>query len=374
MDKEYKNLIQKHTYSIPDLVIDSIDCVFEACMTNLKTLERSSIKRIVITGCGYSYAAALAIKDYLAETIQCPITVTPAIEVSRFSHECAGDYSGTLLIAISNSGEVSRLNEAVLLYKKYHAQVIALTGNLKSPIANHADFKIDISSPSIGRGLPLRGYAMTILALICIAYCLINNTERANIINNDINQLKQDMSKMSALLPYIDCKINEYLDLNPGIINFEFVGSGYERGAAFLGKIEMLGQAGVMALDEDCEQWCHCNFFLADPEKIGTVLFCSKNSPAASRSLEALSYMLHLGRPVCVVTDDIQITTPGNSLVIQHPSINKLNAGLLEMVVPSLLTGYYCDRIGETYSRGFRGQWDMFKTGKGTCESQIIIN
>lgn len=374
MGKEYKNKIQKHTYSIPSLVLESADNIMAACRQTLITLQPSSIKKIVITGCGYSYAAALSIRDYLGEAVQIPVLVIPAVEVSRFSHECAGDYDGTILIAISNSGEVSRLNEAVLLYKKHNAHVIALTANLQSPIAKHSDYTIDISSPYIGSGLPLRGYAMTILALLGIGYSLIQNTNQAHIIAHDLEQLKRSMEELRQLLPNMDHAVLQYLDKNPQISNFEFIGSGYERGAAFLGKIEMLGQAGVMALDEDCEQWCHCNFFLAQPERIGTILYYAKNSPAASRSCEALSYMLHLNRPVCIVTDDCGLQETDNSTVILLPKITSLNAGLVEMAVPSLLTGYYCDKIGETYSRGFRDQWDMFKTGKGTCESQIIVD
>lgn len=369
MVKEYKNRIQKHTYSIPALVQESVDRIICDCAEVLSPLQVSSVKRIVITGCGYSYAAALAIKDYLIEITRIPISVLPAIEVSRFSNEGAGDYDGTVLIAISNSGEVSRLNEAVMLYRKHHARVIALTANLHAPIAMHADYAIDISSPSIGSGLPLRGYCMTILALLGIGYQFAGAPVVA-----DVNCLKQAASELSRILPDVDGKVIEFLEKNPQISSFEFVGSGYERGLAFLGKIQMLGQAGIMSLDEDSEQWCHCNFFMANPERIGTILFYAKSSPAASRNSEVLSYMEHLNRPVCVVTDDDKLSAPPGTVVIQLPEINNLNAGILEMAVPSLLTGYYCDQIGETYSRGFRDQWDMFKTGAGTCESQIIVD
>ena len=134
-----------------------------------------------------------------------------------------------------------------------------------------------------------------------------------------------------------------------------------------------MGQAGLLASDEDSEQWCHCNFFLANPEQIGTVIFLASNSPAVSRTREALTYMLHLKRPVCVVTDDPALTSANGMQVIHLPEISPANAGLFEMTVPSLLTGYICELLGESYSRGFRDQWAMFKDGCGTCESKIII-
>ena len=371
----YSNDIQKHTYSIPVLVREMTEPVYRSCFEKLADFELSTVNKIVITGCGYSYAAALAVKDYLIELTNLPIVVLPAIEASRFSHACAGSYDGTLFIAISNSGSVSRINEAAALYKKNGAIVIGLTANPDGDLKNHSDYLLDTSSPSIGRSLPLRGYAMTLLTLLAIGQTLYlkKSNQSLSAINTHIKDFCSSMYQLEDSMATIDHSVLQYVMDHKDIRSFEFVGSGFERAAAFLGKIEMMGQAGLLASDEDSEQWCHCNFFISHPEQIGTVIFLAKNSPAASRAREALSYMIHLKRPVLVVTDDDEITSTSEQHVIHLPRITTLNAGLFEMTVPSFLTGYVCELIGETYSRGFRDQWAVFKDGSGTCKSEIII-
>ena len=369
------NDIRKHTLSIPALVTDAIRPTFSSCFRAFQNYDISRLDKIVITGCGYSYAAALAAKDHLSKLTQLPVIVSPAIEVSRFSHFCSGAFSNSLLIAISNSGSVSRINEALALYRKHAVFTVGLTANFSREISKYADILLSTHSPSIGRSLPLRGYAMTFLTLIAIGYTLYIQRQKLLLgaLEPVMEDLRYTMAQLEQALPDIDKRVLQYTLDHKDIRSFEFVGSGFERAAAFLGKIEMMGQAGLLASDEDSEQWCHCNFFLANPEQIGTVIFLASNSPAVSRTREALTYMLHLKRPVCVVTDDPALTSANGMQVIHLPEISPANAGLFEMTVPSLLTGYICELLGESYSRGFRDQWAMFKDGCGTCESKIII-
>lgn len=80
--------------------------------------------------------------------------------------------------------------------------------------------------------------------------------------------------------------------------------------------------------------------------------------------------MKHLKRPACVVTDDRDILNDPDSRSVYLPALNAVNGGLLQMTVPSLLTGYYCRLKGEEYSRGFRGPWEIFKDGRRNDEKR----
>ncbi len=362
-----KNDIRAHVYSIPILVADCAAECFASCKKILSAHDLNHINRIIITGCGYSYAAALAARDVLIEITGMEVIVTPAIEVSRFSHPERLDLKRTLLIAISNSGQVTRINEALALYRKYGATTIGITANLNSSILQYADMILNSSSITVGRSLPLRGYIMTYLNLLGIGIC-ISETDSETL----LDKLTEDMKSLDASLPDIDEVIYQFV-LRQKEHRYEFVGSGFERASAFLGKIEMMGQAGRMAVDEDCEQWCHCNFFQAAPENIGTVLFRATRSPGLSRSNEALEYMRHLGRSLCVVTDDTSMQPEPDMSVVLLPEITIYNAGILEMVVPSLLTGYVCQLLNEPYSRGFRDQWSIFQDGRSTCQSEFLL-
>ncbi|MCB7318799.1 SIS domain-containing protein [Lacrimispora sp. 210928-DFI.3.58] len=367
MEKEaFYNPIREHIFSVPGLIGDELGRIFEEAKNSAAFLRQKDIGQIILTGCGYSYAASLSVACGLRELTGRQVTALPAIEAARFLQLPMSEWERTLVIGISNSGLVTRVNEAVATCRQQGAAAIGLTSNTRGELIRYCDSCLDISSPEFGRPLPLRGYAMTIAALLAVGCALTGNAGQGELVRGI---LAGSMEELEASLPEIDDMAWDYVQLNPALEQFEFVGSGYERGAAFLGKIEMMGQAGLMAVDEDTEQWLHCNFFMAAPERIGTILFLAKNSPGYSRAVEALSYMKHLKRPACVVTDDRDILNDPDSRSVYLPALNAVNGGLLQMTVPSLLTGYYCRLKGEEYSRGFRGPWEIFKDGRGTTKS-----
>lgn len=372
MQHLYRNKIQQHMLTIPDLIIAQIRPMFFRSLEAVQSIRTDSIDKVILTGCGYSYAACLAARYQLRDILGMPVLALPAIEASRFSDT---GLSRTLLIAISGSGAVSRVLEAMELYRRQGGTVVGLTENVEAPIRQYADVLIDVSSPDIGSRLPLRGYAMTLLALLALGKAIsIKNTPRllAEMLPM-MDMLDLSMERMKDQISHMDEAAFHFAQEHRDLRQFEWIGAGYERAAAFLGKIQMMGQAGMFAIDEDPEQWLHCNFFMPNPEAIGTVLFLAKDSPAASRGREAMAYMRHLGRPLCVVTDDTALRSDNGMQVIHIPPVSAGNAGFLEMAVPSFLAGYYCDLAGETYSRGFRDRWSIFQDGQGTCQSEIVF-
>lgn len=372
---ELDNEIRRHIYTIPPLVRSAYGDIQSDCRSTVEKFSNRAVRQVILTGCGYSYAACLAARDYIQARTHLPVTVLPTIEVARFS-DLSGDFlSNTLLVAISNSGMVSRVNEALAVYEKHGAITLGITSNQTAQIAQYCRYLLPVQIPPMERPLPLRGYALTELALMSLgdALALERGTTTPCEIGRAEEQMLRSMEELEASLPAIDRVVRDYALHCREFEAFEFIGSGYERGPAFLGKIEMMGQAGVMATDEDAEQWLHCNFFLAAPEQIGTMLFFAAGSRASSRTAEALEYMEHLKRPVCVVTDGSVKAGGGTAAVVFVPALSHLNAGIVEMVPPSLLAGYLCQLRGEVYSRGFRDQWAIFRDGRGTTKSRLVI-
>lgn len=366
-----QNIIREHVFSVPALITASFDRIYQQCIAATESISFDTIHKIVLTGCGYSFASCISLKYYLENKTNRPVVVLPGIDASRFTVAEINDFPHTLIIGISNSGRVSRITEALMFYKKHGATSIAFTADLSSPVCEKADCVIDTSTPGIGTSNPLRGYVACNLALIALS--LIISGSGTDITAREKAELLRCAEALNGMLPAIDTSLAKYASESHDRTGFEFVGAGYERAAAFLGKIEMLGQAGRMAIDEDPEQWLHCNFFMDNPENIGTMLFMSQGTPALSRCKEALSYMIHLGRPVVVVTDIPETDLPDGVQTIHLPVITPLSAGIVEMVAPSLFVGHLCEQTSTPYSRGFRGVWELFKDGCGTCESEIIV-
>ena len=167
-----QNEIRKHIYSIPPLLLAESENMLKKVPKILSGLAGEHIQSILFTGCGYSYAACLAIKNAFQRITKLPVQVLPAIEVSRFTDLGNPGLSSTLLIAISYSGEVSRINEALALYQKHSALTVGITGNLASKMREYCRFLIPVSAPPMERALPLRGFVMTYLALLSIGCTL----------------------------------------------------------------------------------------------------------------------------------------------------------------------------------------------------------
>ena len=151
---------------------------------------------------------------------------------------------------------------------------------------------------------------------------------------------------------------------------YELVGSGTGFISAWLGRQELVGQAGVFGVECSAEDWLHSTFFATRPETIPTVLISPPNSPARSRLEEVEGYMAYLRRPLCVIGQSISEATS----VINLPyTDNELLNPFLELAPVSLLAGEICELTGEEYSRGFRERWDFSKGGAATENSEIVI-
>jgi arabinose-5-phosphate isomerase len=101
-----------------------------------------STGRVVVMGMGKSGHVGKKIAATLASTGTAAFFVHPA----EASHGDLGMIkSGDLVLAISNSGESEELSSILPLFKRQGIGLIAMTGNLNSTLAKHAEFILDSS-------------------------------------------------------------------------------------------------------------------------------------------------------------------------------------------------------------------------------------
>ena len=109
-----ENALIRQVLSLPELIEQQYNDLEPKARKALTTPEIFGIQRIVLTGCGDSYAAALATKHAFEMLTNLPCEVVPAIELSRlYSRKQLGFAPcNPLVIAVSNSGSVYRVAEA----------------------------------------------------------------------------------------------------------------------------------------------------------------------------------------------------------------------------------------------------------------------
>ena len=118
-----ENALIRQVLSLPELIEQQYNDLEPKARKALSTPEIFGIQRIVLTGCGDSYAAALATKHAFEMLTNLPCEVVPAIELSRlYSRKQLGFAPcNPLVIAVSNSGSVVRVAEAIQAARKHGA-------------------------------------------------------------------------------------------------------------------------------------------------------------------------------------------------------------------------------------------------------------
>ena len=81
----YNNPMRENAHDVPSLTIGQCKQIEADSRMILTTPEIYELRRIVITGCGDSYAAGISMKPALEFLTGLPVDVEPAIHLSRYT-------------------------------------------------------------------------------------------------------------------------------------------------------------------------------------------------------------------------------------------------------------------------------------------------
>lgn len=309
-----ENVIRTHIYTVPDLIRSHAEVMGERVRETLPEELLRGIQKVLITGCGYSYAASCQAK-YIFETLAgVPAEAVFSVDASRHQNLQVMPEK-TLVIGVSSSGVVARVAEALERFSLAGAVTAAFTKDPQSQCAKKARYVVDISCPDLLTELPLRGYVMTVLGFYAAAWqiALAKGRDCRAERKRFYDRLVLTADRLTDRMEQIEAQTDRFACETAGSKAHEFVGSGIEYTSAWLGKQQIIGQSGKCGVDCSLEDWLHSDFFWNEPEKIGTVLFLPSNSAALTRALEVQDYMLYLKRPVCVVTDSEKLVKEGGA-------------------------------------------------------------
>ncbi len=134
----------------------------------------SGVRRIVFTGCGTAYHAALAGKRYIEEFAHIPCETDYAGELRYKTLNVA---EKTALIAITQSGETADTVEAARLYKSQGCTVLAVTNSPYSAITRIADVVVPVAAGAEIGVAATKSYSGQIAALYMLASLVAEKEE-----------------------------------------------------------------------------------------------------------------------------------------------------------------------------------------------------
>ena len=158
---ERENAMVQQALSVPQLLQQVYPDLEHQVRYVLTTPQIYSVKKIVLTSCGDGYAACLAAKRAFERFVQIPIDVVEPLTLSSYYQmKWVGESPcDPLVIALSSSGRVTRVVEAVQRMRAHNALTIAVTSDPQSPLGQAAEKHIVPSIPPFVSSPGVRSYA-----------------------------------------------------------------------------------------------------------------------------------------------------------------------------------------------------------------------
>lgn len=273
----------------------------------LSLKEILDAREVIITGCGDSWMAGIAMKPVFEQVAGVKVTPMRNIEFTRYypAEKLSSNPNSPLVIGVSISGTVSRAIEAIQRAAHYGANTLAITNNTESPLAMSANRVLALDMPYIQGSPGILSYIASTMALLQIAI-------RIGRVRGNFNPAEEDAYRKAVLdhcLSYAD--VMEQVDDQMWRLAqtwkdfkaYDFVGDYADWATAFFGSAKIVECFGGLTTCDDSEDWCHINYFLRDPEQIGTLVIANSESGSFNRIQETVKAMKRIGRPVLVVTD-----------------------------------------------------------------------
>lgn len=242
---------------------------------------------------------------------------TQALQALEFSRYCyAYAPADALLVAISNSGRVSRTVEAVMRARKRGMKTVAGTSALDSPVATEADVALDLAYSERRFAPGTSSYKASMVLQYCIALHLARvagrmSTSQVQQKLDEIAGQAEPMQKtLDAAKPVLD-SLGTEAQISDKIV---FIGGGPNYGTAFFSMAKLFEAARVNAVGQELEEWAHEQYFVTDRNTYTFVLAPPGNS--LDRAREQLLAANAMGSTTVAVCDRNDAETAALAKVI----------------------------------------------------------
>ena len=332
----------------------SLDC-FRALLSNDAI---RNVKRIVATGCGDSFLAAVGAKEAFARYLPDVTYETPSgIEAGRYT-DFSESEPDTLVVALSVSGSASRIAEILERGSKHGCTTIALTDNLVSRAARTAKYTYHTNTPAGDNVSGLRTYHVSLLSLYVMAAAM------AEIRSG--NSYLQDMQKHVAA--YKDAFFAQIGTIDDVCFEtaatwrqkkfFEVTADGpmFYCGRFISAKFAEL--SGDVCSVIDSENYFHVNSLMYPGEYIGEMVIVDSHEENADRIADTVNSQVARGNRDVIVFCDKKPEEIGISVKVTYcpmpvpPRDYGFLLPLFAFIPASILASYRAAVMGEPFFRG----------------------
>jgi glucosamine--fructose-6-phosphate aminotransferase (isomerizing) len=303
---------------------------------NLQYDELRSIKRIIITACGTSWHSALIGEYIIEELARVPVEVEYA---SEFRYRSPILEEGTVLLAISQSGETADTLAAMREAKNHGVTALGIVNVVGSTIARESDGGVYIhAGPEIGVA-STKAFTSQVMVLTLIANLLGRmrevSAQQGRELIEWIQKIPEQMESIIAKEQVIKQMASEYYKTD----NFLYLGRGINFPVALEGALKLKEISYIHAEGYPAAEMKHGPIALID-DNMPVVVIALKD-PVYDKVMSNIAEIrARRGRVIAIATEgDTEIAERVNH-VIYIPYTHHLLTPLLS-AIPLQLMAYY---------------------------------
>jgi glucosamine--fructose-6-phosphate aminotransferase (isomerizing) len=359
---------------LPHLTRTQVEPIDQEVRRALSALAPASPRRVVTTGNGDSYYAALACEMAFARLGG---MANEAVSAHRFleyavESDPAGDPSRVLVAGVSASGGTEHVARLLATAREQGMLTAAITGARGSRVAQAAAQSIAVPIPDMGRSPGIRTYQASLLALLLLALAL--GEQQGQLTVEDAQALRRELAGLGDVLQatVAACQkpARQAARAFKGEPLFLFLGAGPSYGTARFAAAKIVEASGVFAAGQELEEWWHVERF-AYPEQMVTFLIAPPGrSYQAAAELAASAHSLGR-RLVAVVREGDEAIARHAEFVFPAPGdVREEFSPLVYHVFASLFAAFLAEELGRAPFRAdrpaFQAAVNHYYAGRGS--------
>jgi glucosamine--fructose-6-phosphate aminotransferase (isomerizing) len=257
--------------------------------------------RVYLVGCGDSLNVGMACRFDLERILGLPVEPVPALTFARYTLEAAPP--DCLVIALSQSGRVSRVIEVVRRSRARHLRTVALTGYPGTPLAAEpANHVLVTNFESLGFAPGLTAFAFNLVVMFEFGVALAEAWDRGRDVTNRLSEQLEgspDLLRRSLSRVWQTARVHArgFGRRRPLVV----LGTGPNLATAHYMARRLSEIPQLMVMSQETEEYAHDEYSIVTAETPAWVFL--PPFAAESRTREILNSLLNLGCPTAVVTN-----------------------------------------------------------------------
>ncbi|MFB6491240.1 MAG: isomerizing glutamine--fructose-6-phosphate transaminase [Thermoproteus sp. AZ2] len=198
----YPHFMLKEIYEVPEVLLRSKAALMEKYL-RLASMILHGAKSVYVIGNGTSLHAGMVASYYFAD-VGLGVSVVSAAEFPYYALENVG--TGTVVLAISQSGETSDVIKSIRLAKRQGAVIVGVTNSVSSRLAIESNVYLPITAGPEMAVPATKTFAATLETLLILAYYvgLYTGRRRAEDLRGLYERIDALAAKLRSAMPGLE--------------------------------------------------------------------------------------------------------------------------------------------------------------------------